>query len=92
MNDIKACKKELTFCLNQTKAALANFGTKQIVNDKDVFSLGAQLLYLGQRLTEITEFPLKPASNEAQMVLNELAEKIKSRTTPPIERPFSKQL
>ncbi len=59
------------------KRAINEYEAKKEINSNDVtkedaFSLGAQIMFIGQQITSISDFKLEPASIEGKVVLHEI--------------------
>lgn len=50
-----------------------------------IFGLGAQMLYVGQALTELSGFKLEPASMEGKLIVSKIVELKEMGTIKPIE-------
>lgn len=76
----------LNTCIKESNRVVMEFCSKQVVSNSDIFSLGAQLLYFGQRLTEISEYKLTPGSQEAKDILAQITHNIQiiEPTTSPL--------
>jgi hypothetical protein len=59
----------------------ANF---TLVNEQELFALGAQLLYVGQALTELSQFKLEPSSIEGKVIVSKIVELIEMKTINPV--------
>lgn len=71
----------LTTFVKESNRVVTDFSSKQIVSNRDIFSLGAQLMFFGQQLTEISEYKLSPGNTEAAQILAEIANHIHSLNT-----------
>jgi hypothetical protein len=71
---------ELNMLMEQAHRAIVNLKTKKIAENSDVFSLGAQLLYYGQKLTEISDYKLEPASLETRVLLTKITQLLEMET------------
>lgn len=70
----------LTTELLNSRVKQFNLSGASKFNDGEIFALGAQLLYLGQSLTELSNFKLEPATVESREILAKIVEGLNTNT------------
>jgi hypothetical protein len=73
-----------TVAANQLRDYKVNSANYTLVNEPELFALGAQLLYVGQALTELSNFRLEPASIEGKVIVSKIVELLEMKTITPI--------
>jgi hypothetical protein len=79
-NQETARQIELTSQLLSTQIAKYTALGAQKIDSATTFALGAQLLYFGQMLTELSNFKLEPATLEGRQIISKIVELVELKT------------
>jgi hypothetical protein len=79
-NQETARQIELTSQLLSTQIAKYTALGAQKIDSATTFALGAQLLYFGQMLTELSNFKLEPATLEGRQIISKIVELAEMKT------------
>jgi hypothetical protein len=80
MNQETARQIELNAQLISIQIAKYNALGQQKIDAATTFALGAQLLYFGQVLTELSNFKLEPATLEGRSIISKIVELAEMKT------------
>jgi len=72
--------KELAQEVSRIENALFNFRNKPEHHAEDSFALGAQIMYLGQRLTDLSGHTLNPVTTEGKVLLHNIVKLLEMPT------------